>query len=59
MGSSSLQCPCDGWDKSYTIYKDVIGMVQVDQTDAATLTDTLKDFLIRSGLQLSNCRGQT
>ena len=46
-------------DKCYSIFEDVIGMVQVDQTDAATLASTLKDFLIRCSLQLSNCRGQT
>ena len=37
----------------------MIGLVQVDQTDAATLASTLKDVLIRCGLQLSCCRGQT
>ena len=31
----------------------------MEQTDAATLTSTLKDALIRSGLQLTQCRGQT
>ena len=46
-------------DKSYSIYEDVIGLVQVDQTDGATLASTLKDVLIRCGLQLSCCRGQT
>ena len=46
-------------DKCCSIFEDVIGMVQVDQTDAATLASTLKDVLIRCSLQLSNCRGQT
>ena len=30
-------------DMCHTILKDVIGMVQVDQTDAATLASTPKD----------------
>ncbi len=46
-------------DSCYIVYEDLIGMVQVDQTDAATLSSTLKDVLIRCGLPLSNCRGQT
>ena len=46
-------------DKCYAIYEDVIDMVQVDQTDAATLASTLQDVLIRCGLQLSDCRGHT
>lgn len=45
-------------DKCYDISEDFIGMVQVDQTDAATLASALKDVLIRCGLQLSSCRGQ-
>ena len=42
----------------YVVYEDVIALAEVEQTDAATLTDVLKDALIRSGLQLSKCRGQ-
>ena len=37
-------------DRCYAIYEDVIGLVQVDQTDAATLASTLKDVLVRSGI---------
>ena len=40
------------------VYEDVIALAEVEQTDAATLTDVLKDALICSGLQLSKCRGQ-
>ena len=46
-------------DSCYNVYEDIIGMVEVDQTDAAALSRTLKDVLIRCGLPLSNCRGQT
>ena len=44
-------------DTCYNVYEDIIGMVEVDQTDA-TLSSTLKD-VIHCGLPLSNCRGQT
>ena len=37
----------------------MIGLVQVDQTDAATLASILKDVFICCDLQLSCCRGQT
>ena len=36
----------------------MIAFVEVEQTDAATLTNTIKDVLVRSDLDLSNCRGQ-
>lgn len=45
-------------DCNYVVYEDVIALADVEQTDAATLTDTLKDAVIRSGLQLTQCRGQ-
>ena len=59
MDYSSLAVFIRWVDTYYTIFEDVICMVQVDQTDAATLASTLKDVLIRCGLQLSNYRGQT
>ena len=40
------------------IYEDVIALAEVEQTDAATLTSTLKDALVRSGIQVGQCRGQ-
>ena len=43
----------------YVVNEDLITLAEVEQTDAATLTSTLKDALIRSGLQLTQCRGQT
>ena len=42
----------------YLIHEDVIALAEVEQTYAATLTSTLKDALVRSGIQLSQCRGQ-
>ena len=44
--------------KDYLVYEDVIALAEVEQTDAATLTSTLRDALVRSGLQLSQCQGQ-
>ena len=40
------------------VYKHVIGLAEVHQTDAAMLTDSLKDTLICCGMQLCLCRGQ-
>ena len=45
-------------DKNYGINEDMVGLVEVEMTDAATLTSTLKDVLLRCNLQLSQCRGQ-
>ncbi len=45
-------------DSSYNIYEDLIGLMEVEMTDAATLTSTLKDTLLRCNLQLAQCRGQ-
>lgn len=39
-------------------YKDLIGLVQVDTTDAATLSGAIKDVFIRCNIDLHNCRGQ-
>ena len=39
---------CGYWvDDNYEIYEDPIGLIQVPKTDANTLTDTLKDVLVR------------
>ena len=45
-------------DDSYKVYEDLIGLVQVDTTDAATLSGAIKDMLIRCIIDLHNCRGQ-
>lgn len=42
-------------DSCHSIHEDLIGM---EQTDALTMSSTIKDVLIRCGLSLSNCRGQ-
>ena len=44
-------------DNNYGINEDVVGLVEVEMTDAATLTSTLKDVVLRCNLQLSQCRG--
>ena len=43
----------------YLIYEDVIAFASVEQTDAGTLTSTLRDALIRGNLPLAQCRGQS
>lgn len=45
-------------DKNYGINEDLVGLVEVEMTDASTLTSTLKDVLLRCNLQLAQCRGQ-
>ena len=45
-------------DKNYGINEDLVGVVEVEMTDAATLTSTLKDVLLRCNLQLAQCRVQ-
>ncbi len=50
---------CIRWvSDSYEIHKDVVGLIQVSDTTAATIHKSLKDSLIGLGFQLDNCRGQ-
>ena len=45
-------------DESYTVSKDIIGMMEIQQTDALTISNALKDVLLRCSLPLQQCRGQ-
>jgi hypothetical protein len=45
-------------DESYQISEDLIGMVNVEQTDAKTLKTVIIDCLIRCNIPLSGCCGQ-
>ena len=45
-------------DTNYIINEDIIALCEVEQTDAATITSTIKDALICCCLQISHCRGQ-
>lgn len=45
-------------DTSYTIHENLIGLAEVDRTNAGTLYKVLKDSLLRSTLIISLCRGQ-
>ena len=45
-------------DDSLVDHEDFIGLYQVNDIGASTLTDTIKDTLLRMGLSLSQCRGQ-
>lgn len=46
-------------DSSYEVQEDLIGLVQVDTTDAASLSGVIKDILNHCNLDIHNCRGQT
>ena len=43
------------WLEYNEVYEHVIGLAEVHQTDAAMLTDSLKDTLICCGMQLCLC----
>ena len=45
-------------DTDCNVYEDLIGLVEVESTTAESLSSTIKDTLLRSALQLSQCRGQ-
>ena len=45
-------------DCDYTVYEDLIGLIEVDKTDAVTLTGVIKDALLRMMIPLNQCRGQ-
>ena len=45
-------------DSSYEV-QDLIGLVQVDTTDAASLSGVIKDILNHCNIDIHNCRGQT
>ena len=45
-------------DASYNVNEDLVGFVEVAETDASTLTSAIKDVLLRMSLSLSQCVGQ-
>ena len=45
-------------DDDYNVHEDLIGLFEVEVTDAATLSSTIKDTLIRCNLDLAQCCGQ-
>ena len=50
---------CLRWvGKDYLVNEDLISLVDVEQTDSATLTDNIKLLLSANGFYLANCRGQ-
>ena len=46
-------------DESYEVFEEPLGLIQVPKTDSSTLTDAIKDVLLRCVLPLNQCRGQT
>ena len=50
---------CIRWvSDSYEINEDVVGLIQLSDTTAATIHKSLKNSLISLGFQFENCRGQ-
>uniref|UniRef100_H3A554 HAT C-terminal dimerisation domain-containing protein n=1 Tax=Latimeria chalumnae TaxID=7897 RepID=H3A554_LATCH len=45
-------------DEEYTIHEDFIGLVDLPQTDSATIYSVLNDILIRCNIPPGLCRGQ-
>ena len=45
-------------DEHYLVHEDVIGLIEVENTNGATLAAILKDVLVRCELELNNCMGQ-
>ena len=43
---------------SYEIFEDLIGLIEVEKTDAVSLVSTIKGALTSVGLSLSSCCGQ-
>ena len=43
---------------SYEINEDMVGLIQLNDTTAATIHKCLKDSLVSLGFQFQNCRGQ-
>lgn len=52
---------CLRWvdDKTLEVHEDLIGLYQIDQTNAETIARSIKDALVRINVTLSKCRGQT
>ncbi|XP_011407314.1 PREDICTED: uncharacterized protein LOC105314697, partial [Amphimedon queenslandica] len=46
-------------DQSYTVSEDIIGMMEMQQTDALTISNALKDVLLRCSLPRQQCRGRS
>ena len=45
-------------DESYLVYEDIVGMMELQQTDALTIANAVKDVMFRYSLPLRQCHGQ-
>ncbi|XP_078613923.1 zinc finger MYM-type protein 1-like [Branchiostoma floridae x Branchiostoma japonicum] len=45
-------------DSNYEVHEDSLGLYQLPSTNAATITNAIKDTLLRTGIPLKLCRGQ-
>ncbi|CAC5378354.1 unnamed protein product [Mytilus coruscus] len=51
---------CIRWiDEQLEVHEDFIGLYQIDDTCAKTISDSIQDVLLRLNISLSQCRGQT
>lgn len=51
---------CIRWiDELLEVHEDFIGLYQIDDTGAKTISDSIQDVLLRLNISLSQCRGQT
>ncbi|CAG2218220.1 unnamed protein product [Mytilus edulis] len=51
---------CLRWiDQALDVHEDFIGLYQIDNTSAQTITDSIQDVLVRLNISLSQYRGQT
>ena len=45
-------------ENDYQVHEDLIGLLEVETKDTATLCTVIKDVLLRVNLQLTQCCGQ-
>ena len=57
-GTEQFALPLCWVDSEYTVYEDIVELIDVDQTDAATLASVVKESCRKMVLFLDNCCGQ-
>ena len=57
-GKEQLTISLHWVNKRYDVHEDLIGLVEVTQTDALTVSQAIRDVLLCCILQLGQCRGQ-
>jgi len=57
-GKEQLAISLRSVNGSYEIFEELIGLVEVERTDAASLKSVIEDVLIRCYIPIGSCRGQ-